>query len=182
MNEFYAEFRNLIFIVIILLVISAVVIFYIRRKPANTSLMGLEELSRLKNKNLMSPEEQKRVREAMARHYLEQEEERKQKNNAKGLSPLQMLSLQAEKLEPKKPTLKQQGELEIPPLLPKTEKLKPEVKTPKLPYIPTKLKPYVDYPEQEWEVLVQVGFLTQEDVERLKEYRAEMGSAGSENR
>ncbi len=192
MESLQQELINLIPTLIILIVLAAVAIFIFRRKPRDSGLMGLEELTRLKKKDLMTPEEIKRMRAAMARQYLEQEKETKEKQQRKGLSPIELLRLEAEKVDlnnVKKKTKitahehsgKLSGEqnqaVPIPgSLLPNAsivpmntsdeKKLEAE-----LPALNQKLRTYLGYPEAEWEALVQVGFLSPEDHQLLKQYR-----------
>lgn len=185
MNSLQQELVNLIPTVIIIVIISAVVIFYVRRKPSSSALMGLEELSRLKKKELMSPEEIKRVREAMARQYLEQEKEAQEKKMKKAMTPLQLLALEAQKVDLKKEKPQQKlAEGEVPPPLPKGLLPTPEfnpaagekpTRQP-LPALSPKLQTYLNYPESEWEILVQVGFLTEAEHQLLKRHRAQKGS------
>ena len=167
-------------VVLFLFIAVVAVVLYFRRKPKDQTVESLSDLGNLRNKYLLSPEELKKVRESMARTYLEHEKEVKTKQQKKGMSPLQLLELEAQRVAIQKPEAAPQEvpkERSAKSLLPAAPPPPPSSPKPEesVPQIPARLKPFLATSEVEWDALVQSGFLSEEDFELLKSHRRNSG-------
>ena len=152
------------------LVAAFLVLFFlqhlIRRSVQKRSSRIAEEEARLlkldalKKRGLVSDDELRRVREAMARKYIErQAEAAKAPEPKKGFSALEQLAVEAERLDAQLPS--PEG-TELPPVPP------PEIGSVVL---PPRLENLLRVPETEWDDMRNAGFLSDEDVVLLRRAR-----------
>lgn len=156
--------------------------FLIRRLKSDPGVKEAEEdlrtLKQLQKKESLSPEEARRVREAMARQYVKLQEERKAKlpEGKKGLEALaleaQRANVQLSKKSPRRLTRPETpampAQTPATPSIPPPEQPVPE-KTP----LPDHLRELSGRPLQDLEDLVNAGFITREDMQTLLDWRGE---------
>ncbi|MCB2155874.1 hypothetical protein KQI84_13410 [bacterium] len=139
----------------------------------SSSLRGeeerLDELSQLKKRGLLSEEEMKRVREAMARKFVErQAEASKPAETGKGFSALEALAMEAERAE--SDLVAKKSEPKIPESPPPDAPGEPP--PPSRPRLPERLESLLKKTETDWEDMRNAGFLSDDDVELLRAARA----------
>lgn len=153
-----------------------------RRVRKSEAHMTVQELKSLKEKSLLTDEELKRVKSAMAKQYMEiqKEEERlRDEGNAKGL---EALALEAEKLEAgelpkpsapiKKTPLLPDDHVNVPPLVEKEKSNTTEPpKTQKA--LPKHLSAYASMNEFELEDAVNAGFISSEEMKEILQYQTD---------
>jgi len=153
-----------------------------RRVRKSEAHMTVQELQSLKQKALLTDEELKRVKSAMAKQYMEIQKEEERLRNEGNVKGLEALALEAEKLEAgelpkpstpkKKATLLPDEHVEVPPLVEKersksTEPPKPQ-KT-----LSSHLQPYATMSEFELEDAVNAGFISSQEMKEILQYQVD---------
>lgn len=182
------------------ILLMALLIFFrlYRRSQARSSDlpagMTVQDLKKLEGKHLLSPEEMKRVREAMARQYLDVEREKEKKSVPPDVSGLEALRLEAERLQAQgiaKGTKGAEGKVQvakqgadvaeqeiagptIPPLPPEAIE-SPGAAVPQTApaQLPEHLQSMVGRSRTDLEDLLNAGFLTREEVDLVLVARGE---------
>ncbi len=140
-----------------------------RRLESNSAVMTTTELKQLEKKQLLTPEEMKRVREAIAKQYIREQEERDraEKASMQGMTGAELLALEAEKadelLAHKRPAPKPVSSGDGDKIPAKT---KADV-DPVVSQLPENLAFYAHAQLQELEDYRNAGFLSDEDFELI---------------
>ena len=177
----------------------ALMVLILRRNRARRKrdLEGLSvgELKSLESKNLLTPEELKSVRQAMARQYLEDQEQRKPAlPDVEGRRGIELLALEAQRADsevmerrmkgdmprqeatPHRPALEVRPPSSVPDGPPPEEKpaASPEPAAPQASGdLPTHLQNYANISRLELEDMKFAGFISDEDFERILKARGE---------
>lgn len=132
--------------------------------------IGVEELQRMQKSGALTPDELKKVRAAMARQYLDREKELQSKSFGSGRPALEFLAAESERLEaelrnaPRPPSKAQPAD--TPPAPPATA-----VDAPRDGELAARLRPLENASDLELEELRNAGFLSDDDVESVRENR-----------
>ncbi len=142
-----------------------------RRPESGATIAGLQSIEK---KNLLTKEELARVRQAMARQYLQDEKEREQAAaEERDMKPLEALAWEAQQAaivaEKKAPASSAKPPAEPAPLLPPAPPAEEETG------LPERLRVFADKPEEEIESLRNAGFMSEEDYELVMEERRRSG-------
>lgn len=182
-----------------LLLLVAIVAFFLRRSIFAsrdlTAGMTVEELKAAERKKLLSEEETKRVRQAMARQYVRrQEEEKARRALLQGKTGIEALAIEAERLDaaipaagerpkpqpaaapPPNPEALPLAKLDRPGNVPPPEsfeRFSVPAEPPPGPELPEHLRHMAAWPREQLEDLVNAGFLDRTDFDMVMRARGE---------
>jgi len=140
----------------------------VRSRTADS--VTIRDLEDLKKAGKLTPDEMKRVREAMARRFIETQKEQAEKATNAGLTAEQVLEREAAladiELE------KQRLSKPQPPDAPPPTAGRPAPSPSAEPRLPEKLAALAEHSGFEWEELRNAGFLSDEELALLRNHRA----------
>lgn len=183
-------------IVVAVLIIALFLVMKLIRRGVDTRIhhfddqsLKMQDLKKLEGEGLLSAEEMKRVREAMARRFLEETKEKEERERLKGVSALEELRLEAEKTGQPDPSESEPPEKEptraleeqpapsrdsLPPppdSSPAQTTPSPVSPSPTAPSLPERLRSLAAKSEAELEDLLNAGFLEPQDYELILAHR-----------